>query len=39
MSEDRFEPLVRVGERNNFLAVVATARADCSSSPRWSTRA
>ena len=30
MSDDRFEPLVRVGERNDFLAVVATARADCS---------
>jgi PPOX class probable F420-dependent enzyme len=30
MSDDRFSPLVRVGERNSFLAVVATARADCS---------
>jgi PPOX class probable F420-dependent enzyme len=28
MSGERFEPLVRVGEKNNFLAVVSTARAD-----------
>ncbi len=28
MSDDKLDQLVRVGERNDFLAVVATARAD-----------